>query len=106
MLFFIKIKKYAFLIEEKYLNNKLFNLIKEISENRSILDRMVKIQSQYSDKNVYQNVEQILEKITHEKINLGQKEVIHFVGIGGIGMSGLAQNYEKYGIQSSGQRPK
>ena len=26
-----------------------------------------------------------------KKINLGQKEVIHFVGIGGIGMSGLAQ---------------
>jgi len=24
-----------------------------------------------------------------KKINLGQKEVIHFVGIGGIGMSGL-----------------
>ena len=26
-----------------------------------------------------------------KKINLGQKELIHFVGIGGIGMSGLAQ---------------
>ena len=26
-----------------------------------------------------------------KKINLGQKDIIHFVGIGGIGMSGLAQ---------------
>ena len=26
-----------------------------------------------------------------KKINLGQKDLIHFVGIGGIGMSGLAQ---------------
>ena len=26
----------------------------------------------------------------HEKISIGNKEVIHFVGIGGIGMSGLA----------------
>ena len=26
-----------------------------------------------------------------KKINLGQKELVHFVGIGGIGMSGLAQ---------------
>ena len=26
-----------------------------------------------------------------KKIKLGQKEIIHFVGIGGIGMSGLAQ---------------
>ena len=25
-----------------------------------------------------------------KKVNLGQKEIIHFVGIGGIGMSGLA----------------
>ena len=25
------------------------------------------------------------------KINIGQKEIIHFIGIGGIGMSGLAQ---------------
>ena len=99
---FYQNKKYAFLIEEKDLNNKLFNLIKEISENRSILDRMVKIQSQYSDKNVYQNVEQILEKITHEKINLGQKEVIHFVGIGGIGMSGLAQIMKNMGFKVQG----
>ena len=26
-----------------------------------------------------------------KKINLVQKDIIHFVGIGGIGMSGLAQ---------------
>ena len=26
-----------------------------------------------------------------KKINLGQKEIIHFIGIGGIGMSGLAK---------------
>ena len=35
------------------------------------------------------------------KINLNQK--IHFIGIGGIGMSGLAPDYEKYGFQSSGK---
>ena len=26
-----------------------------------------------------------------KKINFGQKDIIHFIGIGGIGMSGLAQ---------------
>ena len=26
-----------------------------------------------------------------KKISLGQKDIIHFIGIGGIGMSGLAQ---------------
>ena len=40
-----------------------------------------------------------------KKINLGQKEVIHFVGIGGIGMSGLAQIMKNMGftIQGSDQ---
>ena len=37
------------------------------------------------------------------KINMGSNEVIHFIGIGGIGMSGLAQimNNLKFAIQGS-----
>ena len=34
-----------------------------------------------------------------KKINLGQKEIIHFVGIGGIGMSGLAQIMKNMGFK-------
>ena len=34
-----------------------------------------------------------------KKINLGQKEIIHFVGIGGIGMSGLAQIMKNMGLK-------
>ena len=26
-----------------------------------------------------------------QNINLGQREIVHFIGIGGIGMSGLAK---------------
>ena len=37
-----------------------------------------------------------------KKINLGQKEIIHFVGIGGIGMSGLAQIMKNMGFQIQG----
>ena len=37
-----------------------------------------------------------------EKINLGQKEIIHFVGIGGIGMSGLAQIMKNMGFRIQG----
>ena len=37
-----------------------------------------------------------------KKINLGQKEVIHFVGIGGIGMSGLAQIMKNMGFRIQG----
>ena len=36
------------------------------------------------------------------KINIGQKEVIHFVGIGGIGMSGLAQVMKIMGFNVQG----
>ena len=34
-----------------------------------------------------------------KKINLGQKELVHFVGIGGIGMSGLAQIMKNMGSE-------
>ena len=37
-----------------------------------------------------------------KKINLGNKEVIHFVGIGGIGMSGLAQIMKNIGFKIQG----
>ena len=37
-----------------------------------------------------------------KKINLGQKDLIYFVGIGGIGMSGLAQIMKNMGIRVKG----
>jgi len=37
-----------------------------------------------------------------KKINLGQKDIIHFVGIGGIGMSGLAQVMNNMGFKIQG----
>ena len=37
-----------------------------------------------------------------KKINLGQNEIIHFVGIGGIGMSGLAQIMKNMGFNIQG----
>ena len=37
-----------------------------------------------------------------KKINLGQKDIIHFVGIGGIGMSGLAQIMKNMGFKIQG----
>jgi len=36
------------------------------------------------------------------KINLGQKDLIHFIGIGGIGMSGLAQIMRNMGFKIQG----
>ena len=37
-----------------------------------------------------------------KKINFGQKDIIHFVGIGGIGMSGLAQIMKNMGFKIQG----
>ena len=37
-----------------------------------------------------------------KKINLGQKDNIHFIGIGGIGMSGLAQVMKNMGFKVQG----
>ena len=37
-----------------------------------------------------------------KKINLGQNDIIHFVGIGGIGMSGLSPNNENMGFKVQG----
>ena len=37
-----------------------------------------------------------------KKINIGQKEIIHFIGIGGIGMSGLAQVMKTMGLKIQG----
>ena len=37
-----------------------------------------------------------------KKINLVQKDIIHFVGIGGIGMSGLAKIMKNMGFKIQG----
>ena len=37
-----------------------------------------------------------------KNIKLGQKEIIHFIGIGGIGMSGLAQIMKTMGFKIQG----
>ena len=60
-------KKMSFLIEEKNLNENLFLLLKDIYGNSSILDQMSLNQSQYSDKNVYKNIDEILKNLINEK---------------------------------------
>ncbi len=64
---FYERKKLCFLIHEKDLNKKLIYLIRELYENNSILDEIKKNQRQYSDKNVYNNIDQLLKDIIDEK---------------------------------------
>ena len=58
---------FSYLIEEKNLEAKLFDLIKLLYKDKSLLKRMKINQSQYSDKNVFQNINLQLEKIFNEK---------------------------------------
>ena len=64
---YYKSKKMGFLIEEKDLKANLFNLIKEIYENNSLLEKIKIVQRQHSDKNVYKNMDNYLKKINDEK---------------------------------------
>ena len=64
---YFKKKGYSLLIEEKDLNEKLFYHIKDIYEDSSILGKIKQNQRQYSDKNVYNNVDQLIKEIINEK---------------------------------------
>ena len=46
---------------------KLINLIRKIYRDNSILDKIKQNQKQYSDKNVYNNIDKTLEKLIYEK---------------------------------------
>jgi len=59
--------QYSYLIEEKYLNEKLFELIKKIDEDRTLLDQLIVKQKGFSDKNVYMNIDKEMDKIINEK---------------------------------------
>ena len=99
--FYVK-KGYGFLVEEKDINKKLFELISSIFKDKSSLQNIISNQRQHSDKDIFKNLNTHIEKIINEKINLGQKDLIHFVGVGGIGMSGLAQIMKNMGFRIQG----
>ena len=60
---FYQKKNFAYLIEEKDLNDKLLYLIKEIYDDNSKLENLKKNLNQYSDENVYTNINEQLKKI-------------------------------------------
>ena len=95
-------KGYGYLMEEKNIKNKLFDLIKLIFSDKSSTNRMLSYQKKHSDKEIFENLNVQIQKILDEKINLGQKDIIHFVGVGGIGMSGLAQIMRNMGFKVQG----
>ena len=59
--------QYSYLLEEKNLNEKLFQLINQINDNRSILLKIMNRQRQFSDKLVYENIDFQINKWINEK---------------------------------------
>ena len=64
---YYKKKGYGYLLEEKDIKHKLYNLINSIFINKSLIENILSNQSQYSDKNIYNNLNNKLEKIINEK---------------------------------------
>ena len=95
-------KGYGYFLQEKDIKDKLHHLIKSIFKDKSQIEKILLNQRQYSDKDIFRNINVEIKKIINEKINLGQKDIIHFVGIGGIGMSGLAQIMKNMGFKVQG----
>ena len=60
-------KNLAFVIEEQNLNDELMHLIKKIHKDSSILNKIKLNQRQFSDKNVYKNINRVLKEILNEK---------------------------------------
>ncbi len=60
-------KTSSFLLEEKDLKHKLLSLIQSIHNNLYLLDTIRDNQRQFSDKNVYNNIDDVLKKIINEK---------------------------------------
>ena len=77
-------------------------MISNFFKDKSLIKNILSNQRQHSDKEIFRNLNIQIKKIIDEKINLGQKDIIHFIGIGGIGMSGLAIIMKNMGFKVQG----
>ncbi len=57
----------GYLVMEKDINNNLLNLINSIYEKNSLVEKILINQSQYSDKNVFDNIKTHIEGLINEK---------------------------------------
>jgi len=64
---FYEKKGYGYLLQEKDLKNDLFNLIKYNYTDKSSLKKILSNQRQYSDKDIFKNLNTQIEKIVNEK---------------------------------------
>ncbi len=60
-------KGYGYLLEEKDIKNKLYDLIDLVFNNKSLINNVLTSQKQYSDKDVFNTLFNQLNKIFNEK---------------------------------------
>ncbi len=60
-------KGYGYLLEEKDIKNKLFDLIKSLFKDKSLLEKILSNQRQYSDKKIFSKLTEQIEDILNEK---------------------------------------
>jgi len=64
---FYKRKGYGFFLEEKDIKTKLFDLIIRIFNDKSLTKNILFNQSQYSDKDIFSNLNKQIKEIIDEK---------------------------------------
>ncbi|MDC0164676.1 UDP-N-acetylglucosamine--N-acetylmuramyl-(pentapeptide) pyrophosphoryl-undecaprenol N-acetylglucosamine transferase [Candidatus Pelagibacter bacterium] len=64
--FFSK-KGYGYLLEERDIQNKLYDLINLIYKDKSLINKILSNQKQHSDKDIFKNLDTQIEKILNEK---------------------------------------
>ena len=64
---FYQRKGYGFLLEEKDIKTKLFDLIDSLFKDKSSINNILLKQKQYSDKNIFNILDKEIEKVLNEK---------------------------------------
>ena len=64
---FYEQRGYGYLLDQKNIKDKLFDLIKRIFNDKSLIKNILSKQGQYSDKDIFRNLNIQLEKILNEK---------------------------------------
>ena len=64
---FYQKKGYGYLLEEKDIKDKLYDLLKSLSLDKSLVKNILSKQRQYSDKDIFRNLNIKIEEIINEK---------------------------------------
>jgi UDP-N-acetylglucosamine--N-acetylmuramyl-(pentapeptide) pyrophosphoryl-undecaprenol N-acetylglucosamine transferase len=64
---YYKKKGFGYLMDEKDIDDHLYDLIRSLFEDKSLIKNILKNQSQYSDKNIFKDINIHIKKIINEK---------------------------------------